>query len=404
MLVGQPGDAAGKLAALFQPHGVTTRLARTAQDALAMAQSYAPDLILVHWQALDVLGPKFLRMLLDEKLPHTPFVLANAAPFDLTQTDQTDALKAGADHTLPGRLSVETVDAAVALVRRHRHRTAEGEEKLRRVVAKLSDLQERFDSIDNDLMEARKLQQSLMRDRHLDLGATQMSFILRSSGHVGGDLVGHYPINADHTGFFAIDVSGHGVSSALMTARLAGYLSATNPRQNLAICSDGDGWAPRSPAEAVIDLNELVMEDLETDHYFTMLLGYLTPATGRVVLAQAGHPHPVWQRADGSVDYIQVGGLPVGLIPGADYENTELSLSPGDRLVLLSDGFTEATLPDGTFLGEQGLAQLLSASRDQTGTALLETLVWDLHKQIGERDFEDDLSGVAIEFQPSPKT
>ena len=59
--------------------------------------------------------------------------------------------------------------------------------------------------------------------------------MLKSSGHVGGDLVGFYPSGPGHLGLYAIDVSGHGITSALMTARLAGFLSGNTPEQNLAL-------------------------------------------------------------------------------------------------------------------------------------------------------------------------
>lgn len=403
LLAGQPGSEAGALEGVLRARGITVRRARTARDVLAMAQGFAPDILVVHWQALDVVGPKFMRMLWDEKLPQMPFIIANAAPFDLSDADRDEAYLTGADMVLAGAPTGQEMEGILAVARRQKLRERAMGERLRRVLARLGEVQERFDSLDGDLSEAKKLQQGLMRDRHIALGGADISLILRSSGHVGGDLVGHFPINDDQHGFFALDVSGHGVSSALMTARLAGYLSATNKGQNIAIEVTGGVATPRSPAAAIADLNELVMEDLETDHYFTMILGHISPTTGAVTFAQAGHPHPVRQSADGQVEYVVVGGLPVGLIPGAEYEDTTLAIGEGERLLILSDGFTEASLPDGSFLGESGLVRLLDASRDQSGPTLLETLVWDLSQAIGEgEDFQDDLSGVLLER--SPKT
>lgn len=404
LLVGQPGSEGGALERVLRARGITVSRARTAQDALNAAEAFIPDVVVIHWSALDVVGSKFVSMLGDLSLDYLPFLIANAAPFDLPNVDRDEALTAGADMVLAGVPKAAELDAVLAVARRRKLRDRATGDRLKRVVSRLEDLQARFDSLDGDLSEAKKLQQGLMRDRHLAFGSGDVSLILRSSGHVGGDLVDHFPINDDAVGFFALDVSGHGVSSALMTARLAGYLSATNPRQNIAIEKVGDGFAPRSPAAAVADLNTLVMEDLDTDHYFTMILGYFEPEVGKVTFAQAGHPHPLRQAADGTQEYVAVGGLPVGLIPGADYEDTTVVLAPGERLLLLSDGFTEATLADGTFLGEEGLSRLVDASREQVGPALLETLVWDLSAALGEAAFQDDLSGVLLERRGNPKT
>lgn len=404
LLAGQPSSEAGALEGVFRARGITVSRARTARDALVAADTFEPDVMVIHWSALDVVGPKFIGMMGDLNLAYLPFLIANAAPFDLPSGDRDEALIAGADMVMAGAPKGVELDAILSVAQRRRLRDRAMGDSMKRVITRLEDLQKRFDSLDSDLSEAKKLQQGLMRDRHLHFGSGDVSLILRSSGHVGGDLVGHFPINDDAVGFFALDVSGHGVSSALMTARLAGYLSATNPRQNIAIETLDGAFVPRSPAAAVADLNTLVMEDLDTDHYFTMILGYFEPEIGKVTFAQAGHPHPLRQEADGTQEYVTVGGLPVGLIPGADYEDTVVTLAPGDRLLLLSDGFTEATISDGSFLGEDGLSRLLEASRHQVGPALLETLVWDLSAALGEAAFQDDLSGVLLERLSNPKT
>ena len=82
-------------------------------------------------------------------------------------------------------------------------------------------------------------------------------------------------------------------------------------------------FAARPPAETVSRLNHVFLSDLETEHYFTIALADVDLATGRVILAQAGHPHPAVQRADGSVEFVGEGGLPVGLIEGASFDQGE---------------------------------------------------------------------------------
>ena len=92
------------------------------------------------------------------------------------------------------------------------------------------------------------------------------------------------------------------------------------------------------------------------------------------------------------------GGLPVGLIDGATYDQITVQVAPGDRLVLVSDGFTECPLPDGRDFGEDGLIESLQASAHLTGSDLLEALVWDLTAKAGTDAFPDDVSGIVLDL------
>src|SRR5690606_16616715 len=132
-------------------------------------------------------------------------------------------------------------------------------------------------------------------------------------------------------GLYAIDVSGHGITSALMTARLAGHLSGSSPEQNLALVLTEFGiYDGRPPAEVAEQFNRIVLNEMETDSYFTLAYADVDLVTGDVSLVQAGHPHPVLLRAGGGIDLLGDGGLPVGLIEGASYHAVEARLEPGD--------------------------------------------------------------------------
>ena len=312
-------------------------------------------------------------------------------------------LDAGADDFLTKPVDPGELRARIAAGERILEMERELTEKNRLVNSTLAKLQALYASLDADLIEAKKLQQSLVSDRHRDHGLAEVSMLLRSSGHVGGDLVGMFPVSDTRIGLYGLDVSGHGISSALMTARLAGYLSGAAPEQNVALLRLEDGsYAPRAPGQTIAALNDLFLSEMETEHYFTLLLADVDLATGRVVMAQAGHPYPATQRADGSVEMVGHGGLPVGLIPGAEYQEFEVQLAPGDRLMIHSDGVTECAAPDGALLDDAGLARILQELRSTRAMACLESLVWKLAEFAGDDTFADDVSAILLEIKPSP--
>jgi sigma-B regulation protein RsbU (phosphoserine phosphatase) len=175
------------------------------------------------------------------------------------------------------------------------------------------------------------------------------------------------------------------------------------PEQNLALQKTrSGGFAPRPPAEAIAMLNRVIMSEMETEHYFTIALADVDLMTGHVIIAQAGHPYPALQRAGATVEFIGHGGLPVGLIDAAEFQQFEVTMAPGDRLLIHSDGVTECAARDGTLLDEAGLARILRDLRQTRGRAFLESLLWKLSDFAGDADFQDDISAVLLEFRPGP--
>jgi sigma-B regulation protein RsbU (phosphoserine phosphatase) len=283
-----------------------------------------------------------------------------------------------------------------------RARIAAGERILamaQELVDKNAKLQAAHDALNRDLLEARRLQQSLIPERYHDFGALRMSLLMRPAGHVGGDLVGHFRINEQKIAVFSIDVSGHGVASALMTARLTSYLSGASPGQNVALEPNEFGiFRMRPPHKVAATLNDLLLREMETDLYFTMCLAEIDLRTGIVRLVQAGHPNPLIQRASGEIEFISGGGLPIGLIDDATYEPQQVRLNPGDRFLIYSDGMTECESAGGAFLDEAGLVRLMGELDGIDGYAFFEALMWNLEKFAGSADFDDDISGVFVQY------
>lgn len=367
-------------------------------EALKMVAHQRPDLVLSDWMMPGMSGLEFCRRFREiEGEDYGYFILLTSKS---EKGEVARGLDNGADDFLSKPVDNNELRARITAGERLIEMQRKMAQANRALSDTLAELQRLYDHIDSDLQEAKKLQQSLIKERFRALPMGDLSLMLRSSGHVGGDLVGFFQAGARHMGLFALDVSGHGVSSALMTARLAGYLSSATPDQNVALYKDIDGqFVPRPPDEVVAALNDLVLDEMETEHYFTLLLAFVELETGRIVLSQAGHPHPAVQRVDGTIEQIGPGGFPVGLLSGVTFERFEITLNHGDRILILSDGVTECPGPQGNMLGEEGLAALMRDLDTTRGPAFLEALMWKLTEFNGSSDFPDDVSAILFEYQ-----
>lgn len=371
--------------------------AGSGNEALALAEAEAPDVILSDWMmpgGMD--GLELCRSLRARARDHYTYFILLTSRTEIA--DVACGLRAGADDFLTKPVNAQELIARITAGDRILRMERELLEKNRLVSSTLAELQSLYDSLNRDLVEARKLQQSLVPERHRSFGSAEVSLLLRPAGHVGGDLVGFFPINARRVGLWSIDVSGHGVTSALITARLAGFLSATAPDQNIALELTEFGiYDGRPPAHVATHLNRLILEELDTENYFTLLYADVDLISGEVSMVQAGHPHPAIQRADGRIEFPGQGGLPIGLVEDAVYESFSVFLRPGDRLLLLSDGLTEAADPAGLQLGEEGLRGLMQRNAALGGAQFLDALLWDLAAFCRD-EFTDDVSAVFFQM------
>ncbi len=367
------------------------------QEALAICRESNVDIVICDWMMPGMTGPEFCQSFRKlEREGYGYFILMTSLS---DKASAAAALDLGADDFVTKPVDVTELRARI----RAGERVLEMEGQLRGRNRMISDtlqkLRTLYDGMERDLQAARHLQESLVPDRHQRHGHARISLLLHASGHVGGDLVGTYPIDETHIGLYALDVSGHGVSSALMTARLSGYLSGRSPTRHLALHRDASGRLHhRPPIETVAKLNDIMLSEADNDHYLTLLLAEVNTTTGAVSMCQAGHPNPVVQRADGRIEFPGAGGFPVGLLPEASYTPLPLLLSSGDRLIMASDGVTECPSPEGIQLGQEGLKQMLKRHRRLCDKALMAALMQDLAAHAGAGGFQDDISFVILEF------
>ncbi|PZX41946.1 sigma-B regulation protein RsbU (phosphoserine phosphatase) [Roseinatronobacter thiooxidans] len=375
----------------LQGWGYRTHEAGSGLHALEACSTQHFDLILSDWMMPEMDGLEFCRAFRAMQGDRYSYFILLTSKNDKTAV--AEGLDVGADDFLPKPVSPVELRARITA----------GERLLameREVRAALEELQNLYDALDRDLMEARRLQQSLIRKRQHNFEGNTLSLLLQSSGHVGGDMVGTFIISTARIGVYAIDVSGHGVAAAMLGARVAGLFSGGEHHQNIVLIRDPGTGKPRAgaPHEVAARINDLMLEEFDTETYLTVVYADIDLRTGRLRLVQAGHPHPVIQRADGRIEYIGEGGLPIGLIPNASFATIEAQLMPGDRLLLYSDGITECTNQHAEEFGEEGLKTALAKLAHLKGVEFVDALKWELLHWSGKDEFEDDVSGALFEF------
>ncbi|HET7566791.1 MAG TPA: GAF domain-containing SpoIIE family protein phosphatase [Gaiellaceae bacterium] len=235
---------------------------------------------------------------------------------------------------------------------------------------------------ERELELAATVQRSLLPDVPPELGGLRLAARNRSAAMIGGDL---YDVVLDEQGrlwALVADVTGHGVGSALAMAMVRTVL-----RLQL---QEGE-----SPGHALRAANDALYDDLvRSELLVTAFCARYDAATGRLAYASAAQNPPLLRRAGGGVEHIDADGTPLGLLPGVDYEEVELTLERGDLLLLYTDGAEEARDADGNLLGIEPLRELVAAASDPA--TLVETVLAVVAAHAGGAPRADDVTLLAV--------
>jgi serine phosphatase RsbU (regulator of sigma subunit) len=240
--------------------------------------------------------------------------------------------------------------------------------------------------MEEELNIARDIQTGLLPSQLPTEGWFRATGSSIASRQVGGDYFDVRCVSPDLYACVIADVSGKGVSAALLAALLQGAF---------VFASEG---AVRID-DVMSRVNRFLIERARGEKYATVV--YCTiDRGGELRWSNAGHPKPVLVRASGELQLLDSTGLPIGMMDVAAYEVKSIQMHPGDKLVLFSDGLSEAANADGEFFDKKALKEFLCAHAG-IGCAELHSKLVEAVEDFSEAsEQEDDITMLVVEYQP----
>ncbi|MBR0157235.1 MAG: serine/threonine-protein phosphatase [Clostridia bacterium] len=203
---------------------------------------------------------------------------------------------------------------------------------------------------------------------------------------VGGDFYDFYLIDDDHLCLLIADVSGKGIPAALfmMVSKII-----------LQSCA----MLGRSAAEILTKTNEAICSNNKESMFVTVWLGILEISTGKLTCANAGHEYPALMRRGGSFGLFRdKHGLVIGGMDGLKYKEYELTLSPGDKLFVYTDGVPEATDADNELFGTERMLSALNAEPEADPSRILRNVRAAVDGFVKDAEQFDDLTMLCLEY------
>ncbi len=241
----------------------------------------------------------------------------------------------------------------------------------------------------HEMALARSIQQGLLPRTLPRAGYFQLHAVTRPCHAVGGDYYDVIPLPGERVGLTVADVSGKGLPAAMMSMTLQGAFSAL-------------AAADLSLEELFLRINTFLCERTPPEMYATLLYGVLDPS-GNFRFVNAGHAPPLYLRPDGSVKTLDSPNFPLDMFANAQYQSANLALSPGEQVVIFSDGITEAQNEALELFGEVRLIEVArsSAAEGLQPEEFCSKLIHEVKQFAGVAPPADDLTVAILRYSPA---
>ena len=242
--------------------------------------------------------------------------------------------------------------------------------------------------IDKELEYAKQIQLSALPTNFPSDEEYEIYAQMIAAKEVGGDFYDFYKLNDTTVAFLAADVSGKGIPAAMF------MMTAKTIIKDLA----ESGMAVN---DIFTKANEKLCENNESGMFVTAWMGILDITTGNMQFANAGHNPPLLKRANGGFEYLRTrAGFVLAGMEGIRYRVGELTLSPGDRLFLYTDGVPEATNTENQLYGEDRLLDFMNKHASADATEILPMLKANIDEFVGEAPQFDDITMLMFDYKP----
>jgi phosphoserine phosphatase RsbU/P len=243
------------------------------------------------------------------------------------------------------------------------------------------------EKMQRDLALAREIQAGFLPDAPPVFPGIEIAVSHRASQMVGGDYYDFLPVQAEGGEALLLvvaDVEGKGAASALVMANVQATLHAladhVEPLEKL----------PATINQKILTAARASMAQGRPTKYLSMFLALVEAGGRKLRYVTAGHVPPAVIRTDGSVEWLDVGGMIVGLLPDVQFESGNVALGPGDLLVACTDGITEAMDAAGTEFSRQRLAELVARLREGSPEEIMRGILAEVESHSRNGIYEDD--------------
>lgn len=388
----------GVMSRFFKLRGDNCTAVDSGAEALRLVEDRFFDLLLADIVMPGMDGVELVRRVRTLQ-PHTVCILMSGLG---TRRDVISAIKAGAFDFVDKPIVdlaefTMTIDRAVAssrlvqdrdaLLENLKLQNARLEFSLLRLHEAFGKLRHQEEVLESDLVKAQRVQRKFLPEAFPVINGLDLFGYFGPCEHLGGDFFGVVPVSGNRLALYMADVTGHGVSAAMVTVTLRELMRTPHRRQ------ESDFFA--SPATVLSFINEgLLAEAFDPPIFASMVYALFDPASGRVTVASAGHPPPLLVSGAAEHRFVPVHGTVLGVTHGAHYATTELTLDPGDILLLYSDGLPDArSATDGEF-SAQRMGRIVAAQHGRPAAEVGEILEKAMLRHLDNQPPADDVTFI----------